>query len=360
MYLALTDEQSFLQEAAQDALSRLPTREEARAALDGEAVPSRWDLAVEAGWTGLLSGEEVDGVGLGAYEALLVLECCGRVLADAHLLGHLPAAAVLEAAGSDTALRRALASGQRRAALVDARLGERSRALTLVGRGSEVEITGEVRSVVDADGADVFVVVGESEDGTRMAAIVEAGEGMSVRPQEAYDATRALATVSFAGAAGSMLELSAAQLEIGCALQRALLAAESVGAADACLTMARDYAVDRVAFARPIGSYQAIKHKIVEMLRHVEGSRSLLVAAGQAWDRKDLPGFVLAAAAARVASTEALDYSAPENIFIHGGVGATWEHDCSLYYRRAELSRRLAGGADAAAEAVAEALLAAA
>jgi alkylation response protein AidB-like acyl-CoA dehydrogenase len=143
----------------------------------------------------------------------------------------------------------------------------------------------------------------------------------------------------------------------GRALQRALLAAEAVGAAGACLRMARDYAVDRQAFGRAIGSFQAIKHKLVEMLRRIEGARSLLAYAGRQWER-DPPGFGLAANAARVIAVDALDYAAPENIFIHGGIGATWEHDAQLYYRRAEVSRRLAGGAEAAADAVAGELFA--
>src|SRR5581483_6149601 len=110
------------------------------------------------------------------------------------------------------------------------------------------------------------------------------------------------------------------------ALQRALLAADSVGAATACLQMANEYAIDRHAFGRPIGSYQAIKHKLVEMLRRIENARSLLVEAGRAWSlQRD--EFALYANAARVVAADALDYCAPENIFIHGGVGATWEHD---------------------------------
>jgi alkylation response protein AidB-like acyl-CoA dehydrogenase len=176
-----------------------------------------------------------------------------------------------------------------------------------------------------------------------------------VTPRPGYDATRALADVVLDGVRLEPLDLAPAQIATGRDLQRALLAAESVGAADACLTMARDYAVDRQAFGRAIGSYQAIKHKLVEMLRRVEGGRSLLVAAGSEWGTD---AFTVSANAARVVAADALDYSAPENIFIHGGVGATWEHDASLYYRRAELSRRLGGGADAAALTVADALLA--
>jgi alkylation response protein AidB-like acyl-CoA dehydrogenase len=92
------------------------------------------------------------------------------------------------------------------------------------------------------------------------------------------------------------------------------------------------------------------------MMRRTENARSLLVAAGRGWsgERRE---FALEANAARVVAADALDFCAPENIFVHGGVGATWEHDAQLYYRRAELSRRLAGGAEAAAEAVAAELL---
>ena len=353
MYLALTDEQEFLIEAAAGALDRKPTVEAARAVLDGESAESLWPIAVEAGWTGLLTGEGVDGAGLSAYDAMLVLEECGRRLADARLLGHLPACALLEAADADAGLRGALARGERRAVLVDARLGERSTTLDV----AVTEVRGTVRGVLDADGADVLVVVGEDTGGP-VALVVEAdAEGVTVSSRSAYDGTRALGDVTFDGARGTLLEVDPARVRDGADLQLALLAAESVGAADGALAMTRDYAVDRVAFGRAIGSYQAIKHKLVEMLRRTENARSLVVAAGRAWD-EDRDRFGLLANAARVQSIAALDYTAPETIFVHGGVGATWEHDAMLFYRRGEASRRLCGGADAAADAVAGALLA--
>jgi alkylation response protein AidB-like acyl-CoA dehydrogenase len=254
---------------------------------------------------------------------MLVLEACGARLADARLLGHLPASALLELAGADPDLRRSLASGERRAAFVDARAAP----------------------ALDADGADVFVVVTDDGVGIAEAAATE------LRP--AYDATRALATVRFDPGAVNPID---APRRLGQDLQRALLAAESVGAASACLQMAREYAIDRQAFGRSIGSYQAIKHKLVEMMRLIEGARSLLVGAGRAWTAEEWGEFGLLANAARVAAAAALDYCAPENIFVHGGIGATWEHDAQLYYRRAELSRRLCGGIDAAADDVAEEL----
>src|SRR5580698_10073973 len=101
IFLSLTDEQQFLLEAARGTLARKDTLEAARAALDGAPRMFLWETAVDAGWPGLLSSEDVDGAGLGAYEAMLVLEACGERVADAGLLGHLPAVALLEAAGAD-------------------------------------------------------------------------------------------------------------------------------------------------------------------------------------------------------------------------------------------------------------------
>lgn len=357
MHLSLTDEQQFLIDAADDALSRHPQLEPAREALDGTAAPELWPIAAEAGWAGLLIGEDADGAGLSVYEALLILEVSGRRLADARLLGHLPATALLEAAGGQSELLGELAVGMRRAALVDAESADQSAPVRVSGKGGERVVTGSVRGVLDAEGAAVLVVVGEDDDGRAVAVVVDANaDGLRMQSQGVYDATRSLADIGFDGVPGTTLQLDPARVRDGADLQRLLVAAESVGAADACLTMARDYAIDRVAFGRPIGSYQAIKHKIVEMLRRIEGARSLLVAAGGAWD-DERASFALLANAARVTAAEALGYAAPENIFIHGGVGATWEHDASLYYRRAELCRRIAGGTDAAADAVASALL---
>ncbi len=330
MYLELTDEQAFLVEAATDALSRTDTLAAARAALDGEDRVDLWPIAVGAGWAGLLSAEDVDGAGLGAYEAMLVLEACGSRLADARLLGHLPAVALLEDANfADTELRTALAGGEQRAAFVD------DRAL-----------------VIDGDGADILVVA----DGDSAFVIDTADPAVTVTALPSYDATRALARVEIDADAGR--PIPNADPGRARALQRALLAAESVGAGGACMAMARDYAIDRRAFGRQIGSYQALKHRIVEMLRRIEGGRSLLVTAGREWS-SETHAFALQANAARVLGANALDYAAPENIFIHGGIGATWEHDAQLYYRRAELSRRLGGGAEQAAATVAELLLAA-
>jgi alkylation response protein AidB-like acyl-CoA dehydrogenase len=364
----LSDEQEFLTEAATGMLGRERTVAGARESLEMGAGPALWELAIEAGWPGLLSDEGADGAGLGCHEAMLVLEACGAVLADARLLGHLPACALLELAGASLELRCALARGQRRASLVDGQLGIRNAPLRARVEGDLLHLSGTVRGALDAAGADTLVLVAVDPAGELVAGAVDHdAAGVVVEPMPSYDGTRSLGVVTLDGAWAIRLDLSPARIDAGCSLQRALLAAESVGAADACLRMARDYALDRRAFGRPIGSYQAIKHKLVEMLRQIESARSLLRYAGEAWTRdpaclgsdENVAGqFALAANAARVLSVEALDYCAPENIFIHGGIGATWEHDAQLYYRRAEVARRLAGGAEAAAEAVADELFA--
>jgi alkylation response protein AidB-like acyl-CoA dehydrogenase len=352
MYRSVTTEQELLIEAAQGALGRVDTLAGARAALDGLPAPALWELASEAGWTGLLSDEALEGAGLGAHEAALLLEVCGRRLADAHLLGHLPAAALIEAAAADDELRTAVATGARRAALLATDCSGPGEELTASDDDGEVIVSGAQRAVLDAPGADVLVLVGRDARGALVAGHCDApAPGLTMYAVEPYDATRSLADVTLDRVALRPLNASAGQISAAAALQQLLLAAESVGAADACLQMARDYALERAAFGRQIGSFQAIKHKLVEMLRQIENARSLLIGAGRAFEG-ERGQFELLANAARVTAGDALDYCSAENIFIHGGIGATWEHDAHLYYRRAELSRRLAGGPDGPAERV--------
>src|SRR5579864_5017482 len=180
MNFALSDEQEFLREAARGALSRHKTLEAAHEALeDPSALPDLWPTAVEAGWPGLLIDEERGGAGLGVFDAMLVAEECGRVLAAVPLLGLVPATAMLGSAG-DEALEAA-ASGELRPVYVPARPPSeleagwtvearsgfaRAEAPRMSVEGDEVVVDGEVAFVPDAPGADLLVVVGETEDGS--------------------------------------------------------------------------------------------------------------------------------------------------------------------------------------------------
>jgi alkylation response protein AidB-like acyl-CoA dehydrogenase len=368
MNFALSDEQVLLRESARGTLARFKTIEAAREALeDPSALPDLWPTAVEAGWPGMLVGDEHGGAGLGAFDALLVAEECGRVLAAVPLLGLLPASAVLDAAGDESL--SAIAAGELRPAFVPARPpGDhepgwtvdpasgfaRAAAPHAEVAGDEVTLEGTVAFVPDVPGADLLVVVAVTDEGRPVAAAVEAGaDGVSVEPVVRYDATRSLAHVSFSGARGRRLEIGDDVLANAWYLAQALIAAESIGAVQTCLDVSVAYAKERFTFGRAIGSYQAVKHELTEVLRRLENSRGLQYYAG--WARASAPEeFPLAASAARSAAGGALDFAARAMINVHGGIGATWEHDAPLFFRRAQLSRRLLAGTHDATDRVAE------
>jgi alkylation response protein AidB-like acyl-CoA dehydrogenase len=211
-----------------------------------------------------------------------------------------------------------------------------------------------VAFVPDAPGADLFVVVGGSTAGEPIAAVVPAAlDGVSVEAVTRYDATRSLGHVSFSGAHGRRLEVGPEVLADAWYLSHALIAAESLGSVQTCLDMSVAYAKERFTFGRAIGSYQSIKHELTEVLRRLENARGLQYYAG--WARESKPEeFALAASAARSAAGQALDFAARAMINVHGGIGATWEHDAPLFFRRAQLSRRLLGGTHDATDRVAE------
>jgi alkylation response protein AidB-like acyl-CoA dehydrogenase len=375
MNLALSDEQEFLREAARGTLSRTKTLEAAREALDGDesALPDLWPTACEAGWPGLLIDEANGGAGLDAFDAMLVLSECGRVLAPVALLGHLPATAILSAAPAGGALLAPLASGERRAAylpamppndLVDGWCVDPKHGSTRPsapeakddGKGGAL-VSGTLAFVPDAPGADLLVGVALLGGKPVGVAIEASGEGVSVEAVHRYDATRSLGHVTLKDAQATLLDAPEEALAGAWHLAQALIAAESLGSVETALETSVAYAKERFTFGRAIGSYQAVKHSLTEVLRQLENGRSLLYYAG--WARNGAPEeFPLAASAARSVAGRALDHGARTMISVHGGIGATWEHDAPLYFRRAQLSRRLLGGTGAASDRVAGELIA--
>jgi alkylation response protein AidB-like acyl-CoA dehydrogenase len=370
----LSYEQGLLREAARNALSRHKTIEAARDALERpSALPDLWPTAVEAGWPGLSIGEQHGGAGLGAFDALLVAEECGRVLAGVPLLGLIPATSILDAAGDESL--EAIAAGELRPAYVPARPpGDRELAWTVDQRSGfaraeaplatvaadGVTLEGGASFVPDAPGAGLLVAIGSTESGEPVAVAV-AGDapGVAIETVFRYDATRSLGHVTFSGAKGRRLDADAGTLADAWYLSQALIAAESLGAVQTCLEVSVAYAKERFTFGRAIGSYQSIKHELTEVLRQLENARGLQYYAG--WARAAEPSqFPLAASAARSAAGHALDYATRSMINVHGGIGATWEHDAPLFFRRAQLSRRLVGGTDDATDRVAAETLAAA
>lgn len=372
MNFALSDEQDFLREAARGVLSRHKTIEAAREALENpDALPDLWPTAVEAGWPGLLIAEEHGGAGLGVFDAMLVAEECGRVLAAVPLLGLVPATAILDAAGDESLPQ--VATGELRPAYLPARPpsdledswtvephtgSARAQGPRAVVEGSDVILDGVCAFVPDAPGADLLVGIGCLDDDSPVAAVIAAdADGVEVEPVVRYDATRSLGHVTLSGARGRRLEVETDVLIDAWYVAQALIAAESIGAVQTCLETSVAYAKERFTFGRAIGSYQAIKHELTEVLRLLENARGLEYYAG--WARADKPEeFPLAASAARSAGGRGLDFAARSMINVHGGIGATWEHDAPLFFRRAQLSRRLLAGTHDATDRVAEQTLA--
>ena len=364
MNLELTDEQTFLRDAARDALSRVRTVAAAREAIeDPAALPDLWPIAREAGWPGLLVGEQRGGAGLSAFDAMLVMSEAGRVLAGVQLLGHLPASELLDAAADERTA--AVAEGELRACFVAARPpGDLDACWTVEPPSGSVRLdapelavdgtlSGSVAWVPDAPGADLYVAVAtRAQDGAPVAVAVDAADA-AVEETPRYDATRSLGRVSFDAAPADVLEgAGAGALARAWYLAQALLAAEALGAVETALAVSVGYAKERFTFGRAIGSYQAVKHSLVEVLRLRENAYALLLYAG--WAYEDRPEeFALAASAARAAGSHALDCASRTMISVHGGIGATWEHDAPLFFRRAQLSRRLLGGLKDAADRVA-------
>ncbi len=371
MNLGLSDEQQFLRDAAADAFSRVKTVAAAREALeDDSALPDMWPTAAEAGWLGLLVSEQNGGAGLGAYDAMLIAQEAGKVLAGVPLLGALPASMLLDLGGSDKT--EAVAAGELKASWLPACPPSsieprwtvepveglaRPAAPSATVDGDTVSFSGTVAWAPDAGEAELLVVIGVDSDGNPVAGALAAdAAGVAVESGWRYDATRRLATVTLDGASGAKLDLDAEQIAQAWYLVQALIAAESVGTMETALEVCLEYAKERYTFGRAIGSYQAVKHGIVEILRRLENAKSLVIYAGYAFS--DCPQEIpYAASCARSVAGGGLDFTARQQIAVHGGIGATWEHDAPLTFRRAQLNRRLVGGHGLATDRVADELL---
>jgi alkylation response protein AidB-like acyl-CoA dehydrogenase len=377
MNLELSDEQVMLRDAAAAVLARRDGVGAARAARDGSPLPDLWPVAREAGWPGMLVPERWGGAGLQLFDAMLVLQQCGRRLEGAGLIGHLCATLLLGRAAQrgDTAaiaVLPELATGARRASLVPARPpagGEgwtvdadgsgarRVPAPRLETAGGEGRVTGVTGYQPDAAGADVLIVAAAGAGGAHAVLLDAGASGLVVEPQVRGDASRPLAAVRLESTPGTVLDADGGDLGEAWYAAQALLAADALGVGEATLEMGVAYARERHAFGRPIGSYQAVKHQLVEVLRHTERARNLCYYTGYAAEhaRDEL---ALAASCARLAAEDGADLATRTCIAVHGGIGATWDHAAPYYWRRAQLSRLLLGGAAGAADRVASEMIA--
>ena len=310
-------------------------------------------MADQLGMQGLAIPEEYGGSGFTNVELGIVLEEMGRALLCAPYFATVVLAANTILHSADDASKKTLlpgiASGETIATLAvtedNGRWDEEGITARATPSGAGYTIDGHKMFVLDGHTADLIVVA--ARDGGRVSLFTVASDapGLTRRSLLTMDQTRKQARLEFAGTPAKLLGSAGAGWET---LSRVLdlaavaLAAEQVGGAQKVLEMSVEYAKVRVQFGRPIGSFQAIKHKCADMLLEVESARSAAYyAMWAAADRSDeLPAV---ASLAKAYCSDAYFHAAAENIQIHGGIGFTWQHDAHLYYKRAKSSELLFG-----------------
>src|SRR5690349_14200612 len=327
---------------------------------DGETDWAVWEQAgSQLGLQGLAIPEAYGGAGFSFAEQAVVLEEFGAALYGGPYLASAVLAATALLASPDEGARRELlpgiASGQTVATLAFTEDGgswdPAAIRLSAIKDGAAWRLDGHKSFVLDGAAAGLILVVAATDAGLSLFAVKGDGEaggrpaGLSRAALPALDQTRQLARLEFAGVTGRLIGSpgdGAAALDRALDVAAVALAAEQLGGAQRALDMAVEYAKIRRQFDRPIGSFQAIKHRCADLLLEVESLRSAVgyAAAAVAEDSPEIP--VLAPLVKAYAS-ETYFHVAGENIQIHGGIGFTWEHDAHLYFKRAKASELFLG-----------------
>lgn len=333
-------------------------REQVRRYLDGAVAPERlkqlldepagfdrelWSGAVAQGWPALSAPEDCGGLGLGWRGLCVLAEELGRKCASLPMVAAAVGLDALRKAGGDAAetLGPALVSGERTLCLAFCEAGESGIPEVPATTFSDGRVSGRKALAPFAAVADYGVVSALCDGRTVLLLVPLDQAGVSRRLVPSLDNGRGGAVLEFAGVAASMVgepDAAAALLRESSALAALAGAFEQIGGAQRSMEMARDYALERVAFGQPIGRFQAIKHKLADMYWRIEVARGCALDALEAVEGGD-PAWPGLAAAARVGATEAYEFAAKENIQTHGGLGVTWEAMPQHYYRR---SRALA------------------
>jgi alkylation response protein AidB-like acyl-CoA dehydrogenase len=365
----LSEDQVALRDAASSLLDDACTIARVRevAGTDHHLDDELWAAMAEQGWPGVERSADTGGLGLGLVEVAVLCEQLGRHLAPVPFAGTIVAHRALDGAISSGALESGAAT-----ALGDTDAGEWARRLSAgdaVGAVAWSRRTNAVRArrdgdstwrlhgrsdpVVDGPDADLYVVFAETEGAPAIFAVVSDDGSRSVS-EPAMDRTRSLGWLELDDRPALWLGDGRAADAV---LDRAVAAvcAEMLGAADVVLTMTVQYAKDREQFGRPIGSFQAVKHRCADMLVDVEGMRSAAYYAAWAVGAGD-PDASAAASAAKVWCSDAARRVMASGLQVHGGIGFTWEHDLHLFLKRSQLDQVSFGDATYHRERIAQVL----
>jgi alkylation response protein AidB-like acyl-CoA dehydrogenase len=357
MDIGFSEEQELLRETARKFLDGECTTKFVREmmASDAAVTDDFWQQLAANGWLGITYPEEEGGSGLGLVDLVVLMEEIGRAV----MPGPFPATvllggAAIAAAGSPAQRREWLpriAAGEVKASLAVTEPNARWDAAGITATARESRggfvLSGSKMFVPDAHLADVLVVAARSRDGSTMEdgvslfLVPKDPAGLGIRRLPSVDETRKLCEVKLDNVAvpGSALlgEVHQGWAPLQQVIDRAAVAlsAEMCGAAQRVLDMTVDYAKLRVAFGKPIGTYQGVKHKCADMLVEIENAKSLTYYAAWAVDEgeADAP---LAVSMAKAAASDAGRKVCAAGIQLHGGIGMTWEHDLQLYLKRAK------------------------
>lgn len=343
------DEVKAMQEQASSFLCNAGALDLSRKVLDGDgtAVRRNWVEMAEMGWTGLTIPESYGGNGIGHIALCGLAYELGRQLSPAPFASSVYIVAeALVLYGTEAQKGQwlpGLAMGTSAACFAQSEGLTNHNGYVLQARVSGGKLSGIKKPVADGMCAD-FALVLAKEDGEERLYIVDlASPGARRVPVKTVEGIREHACLSFDEVPADLLV--SGKDAIKNLFERAAVpfAFEQVGGAQSCLDMAVEYAKERFAFGRPIGSYQAIKHKLADMFVAIELARSNAYFAAWALSTsaKELP---VAAATARLSAGKAYWLAAKENIQTHGGLGFTWDVDCHLYYRRHKALKLILGG----------------
>jgi alkylation response protein AidB-like acyl-CoA dehydrogenase len=375
MQFSHSEEQQLIRASARDFLAAHADPARLRATL---GAPPGYDaelwrqMARELGWSGLALPESAGGAGLGWIELCLLQEELGRHLIASPFFSTVALAApLIEQLGSDSDRRThlaAVAAGEVRIACAlggaDGRPPCAGIDVELSGGARQLRLDGISDFVIHGDAADLLLVLAHGAEGVRAALLPASTPGLTITPHLMLDLTRPMARIEFRGVRLGSTQLlgegdAAAGVERALERARIALAAEALGGAARVLEMTTDYARERVQFGRPIGSFQAIKHRLADMMVEVEAARSAAWYAACVADQQPAE-LAEAAAIAKSYCCDAFFDCAANAIQLHGGIGYTWEHELHLYFKRARacttllgtpawqrerLARQIAGGA---------------